>query len=79
MDPDTIMYESSRMPSNSAVDLRCALTRDSARGFNSSLFTHSPFTPRYLPTHRSHQLSRDRMLLCDWAALHSVAKQLAVR
>ena len=42
-------------------------------------YTGSPFTPRNLPTHRSHQLSRDQMLLCDWAALYSVAEQLVVR
>jgi len=42
-------------------------------------YTGSPFTPRNLPTHRSHQLSRDQMLLCDWAALYSVAERLVVR
>jgi len=48
----------------------------------SSLLVHctfSPFAPHNLPTHRSHQLSCDRMLLCDWATLYSVAEQLAVR
>ena len=40
-DPDTIMCESSHVRSNSALDFSCAPTHDSARGFNSSLFTRT--------------------------------------
>jgi len=61
MDPDTTMRKSMRMYRNSSLDFSCAPTYDSARGFNSFsvYYTRSPFTPRNLPTHRSHQLSCD--------------------
>jgi len=42
------------------------------------LLTCSPFAPRNLPTHKSHKLSCDQMLLCDWAALYRAAEQLVV-
>jgi len=38
-DPDTTVCESSHAHRNSSLDFSCAPTHDSARGFNSSLFT----------------------------------------
>ena len=37
-----------------------------------------PLAPCNLPIHKSHQLSCDRMLLCNWAALYTVVEQLGV-
>ena len=80
MDSDTIICESLLTSSKSTLALSCAPTHDSARGFNSCLFTILT-APLHLTIYqpRSHQLSYDWMLLCDWAALYSAVEQLAVR
>jgi len=71
------MRESSCTHSNSAFDFSCAPTHNSARGFNSLLLYSQP--PLHLAIYQPTGVISCHVTECDWAALHSVVEQLAVR